>query len=183
MLDITQKEKIGHYLEILDAQSLMGKIFLADFNNRLTSTLGFCRYPGQGRPHYEIHLNPKAWEKLPESERHTLLAHEICHATAHYKAGLNSFDRLLYAQNRGHGPLWQRDMRALGLPANRFYCGPPVVPRRRQHRYKYSCPCGKVIYLSATIYNRLVIKGRSYRCLNCYTTVNLTGKEMVPVKF
>lgn len=170
MLDLTQKPKVLEILEKTGTLGLKEQIFLGDWNNRLSSTLGHLKHPNKARPFYLIELNPKTWEKLSPTGQFELLCHEICHATAHFKVKHDSF---LLAQNRqyaGHGFQWVRDMQSLGLAANRYACG-LNVERRRQTRFQYICNCGKQMKLSSTIRNRIQSGRYSYRCKSCGTLI------------
>jgi len=170
MADNEVREWIRFACECNGVDGLEHKIRI-EWSNRLTRSMGNCgrdRWSDICGRSWVVKLSVPLFSRATTEERYNTIIHEVCHAIDDYLNG--RMDPLM----EGHGPKWQKVMRACGITPTRYH---NVDTKGLRNQHEYECPtCGKLFKLSTRLHNQ-IRRGRNRICLKCRETIKYTGRS------
>lgn len=115
---------------IAEAQQFMGTDYpvTVAFNGRFAQRMGDAFWETN-----QIRLSLPLWPFASQEERRQVVLHELAHIIASRRIGMCA----------GHGPIWKRVMREMGISPDRCHrVVNPNRPRRRHRGYSvFTCGC------------------------------------------
>lgn len=150
------QEHTRHYIalaEQLFAKTFSGVDIVFDLSGH---TAGMYKVVGRRRC---IRYNPWIFSKYFDENLVGTVPHEVAHYAIDQLYGLRRV--------KPHGGEWQALMAEFGADAGvTFDLDLSGIPRRRQSRHRYVCPCQEH-EVSTTRHNRMLRGKAVYHCLNC----------------
>lgn len=123
---------------------------------------------------WEVRFNSVHLVENMESMLHETVAHEIAHLVVWH---IWKFKGKPLPRPKPHGREWQRIMVQWFKvsPERQHNYSMANVNTKSQRRHAATCGCaGRTHQISTTRYHKIILKGQSYICNSCHTSLELT---------